>query len=589
MPDRDKVRILGFYDHFKKVNQLLENPRKKSFRRILIAQSILSLLETFLVASLAFISIKTLNALLTVKIDNLSPVIIEINFIQSFRFQLRDTLLIIFILLLLLLLKDFLSLCILKRTIKSMSLSGLSLSNSISKRLLNSERDTNQSLNLQETSVQLTDGVFVGVVAFLAQIIVIAAEILLILTLTIFLVAYNLLLTFSLVLVLGFFAFWNLRFVQYRIHDLSYAVMQANNRSQQYIYDSYRLIDFLRPLGKVYFFHDKFMAERKKYSKLYGEIQFSQQSPKYFMDIYLIFFTIFVFTLGELQGGFINALESSLVFFLASSRLVPSILRVQTALSVLSRSQGMAVQLFNLIDNLPPKIDWNETPVENVSAKNGSFADEYFLSISNLTLSLGQKDAMLPTDLLNLQVRRGTLVGVTGKSGVGKSTFLNAIAGNRLPRGGSIQIEGLSPQDFSRLFPGKLVFLSQRSWIAHGNIAQNVSFEDVVPYDEKRIWEALEKVDLASVVKNFSAGIYHEVNPEFPSFSGGEQQRLAIARALYQNPEIILMDEPTTGLDIASEEAIVKALRQSKKTVLIVTHSSKILQLCDEIITLCRK
>ena len=470
-----------------------------------------------------------------------------------------------------------------------MSLSGLSLTSSISKGLLNSEVDTNQSLNLQETSVQLTDGVFVGVVAFLAQIIVIVAEILLILTLTIFLLAYNLLLSFSLVLVLGVFALWNLQIVQRKIHDLSFAVTQANNKSQQYIYDSYRLIDFLRPLGKLYFFHDKFMAERKNYSKLYGEIQFSQQSPKYFMDIYLIFFTIFIFTLGELQGGLINALESSLVFFLASSRLVPSILRVQTALSVLSRSKGMAVQLFNLIDNISLKHVRNNAPDENVAVIKGSIADEKFLYIDDLTLTMGQCAAMLPIKPLNLQVRRGALVGVTGKSGVGKSTFLNTIAGNRLPFGGSIEIDGLSPLDFSRVFPGKMVFLSQRSWIAHTNIAQNVSFEGVVPDNENRIWEVLEKVDLGSIVRSFPSGIYHEINPEFPSFSGGEQQRLAIARALYQNPEIILMDEPTTGLDIASEEAIVKILRKTKKTVLIVTHNSNVLKLCDEIITLCRK
>jgi putative ABC transport system ATP-binding protein len=177
---------------------------------------------------------------------------------------------------------------------------------------------------------------------------------------------------------------------------------------------------------------------------------------------------------------------------------------------------------------------------------------------------------------VNLTVEKGQYLAITGKSGSGKSTLLNMITGIDHPTGGKILVNGLA---IGQLSESKLArwrgqnigivfqfFQLIPTLTIKENILLAMEFVDVIPAAgrAKRVSELLSQVGIAEQANKLPAAL-----------SGGEQQRAAIARALANNPEIIVADEPTGNLDsktAASINAIFSALAQSGKTVIVVTH-----------------
>lgn len=184
---------------------------------------------------------------------------------------------------------------------------------------------------------------------------------------------------------------------------------------------------------------------------------------------------------------------------------------------------------------------------------------------------------------MNFTVEEGELIVILGPSGAGKSTVLNILGGMDSPSEGEIVIDGVHIEDFTdkqltqyRRTDVGFVFQFY-NLVPNLTAKENVELATAVSPDALDVEEVLAQVGLDQRMHNFPAQL-----------SGGEQQRVSIARALAKNPKLLLCDEPTGALDFETGKQVLKLLqkasREAKKTVLIITHNSAIAPMADRVI-----
>ena len=159
-----------------------------------------------------------------------------------------------------------------------------------------------------------------------------------------------------------------------------------------------------------------------------------------------------------------------------------------------------------------------------------------------------------------------------GESGTGKSTLLNILGGKIEGYQGNVTLyqKELNEISYSKLYDS-IVYVEQNPHIFQGSIRENIIFQEEIP-DEK-IWDVLDKVLLKSIVEQLPQGLDTMIGDASSTLSGGQLQRISLARALVRNPQVLLLDEVTANLDIQTGTEIMQILLQEENlTILWVTH-----------------
>ena len=189
----------------------------------------------------------------------------------------------------------------------------------------------------------------------------------------------------------------------------------------------------------------------------------------------------------------------------------------------------------------------------------------------------------------NYNIKKNKFIGILGKTGSGKSTLIELLTGLIFPQKGSIKIDNIILNEENVLeWQKKIGYMPQTITILNDTIKSNIAFgEKVEKINEKLVFDCLEKVQLKNFCLDKPQGLNTIINEKGLNISGGEKQRIALARTLYFNPDIIVLDESTSSLDSFTEEKILQDIKKLKnKTIIFVTHKEKNLIYCDEIINL---
>lgn len=184
----------------------------------------------------------------------------------------------------------------------------------------------------------------------------------------------------------------------------------------------------------------------------------------------------------------------------------------------------------------------------------------------------------------NQIIKTNKIIGIEGVSGSGKSTFLDLLLGFKKPDQGSIIINDQIKIDNSNLdeYQNNFSFVSQDYYLFNDDLKNNITlYENSKEFDQDLFDLSL---DISNLKEQFKENV--KINLDNKNISGGQAQRIAIARAIYQNKNFLIMDEPTSMLDIDNSIEIIKNLKIffKEKTILIVSHNKAIMNLCDEII-----
>lgn len=234
------------------------------------------------------------------------------------------------------------------------------------------------------------------------------------------------------------------------------------------------------------------------------------------------------------------------------------------------RNNSNYISDFVWVVNYQPRIEKNEG-IDSV----GEFEN---LSVENLVFSYPNTD-FNSINGLNIKVNKGEKIAIVGDNGSGKTTLMKLLLHFYNPSSGSIKYNGIDLNEYNeKELRKKFSIVFQDFQIYAVSIAENVLMRRLKDKDdEERVYKALEKVGLLEKVKGLKEGIYTQVTREFDnsgaSFSGGERQRLAIARVFASDASVYILDEPTASLDPLAEERINKLIIQNvDKTMFIIAH-----------------
>jgi ABC-type bacteriocin/lantibiotic exporter with double-glycine peptidase domain len=245
-------------------------------------------------------------------------------------------------------------------------------------------------------------------------------------------------------------------------------------------------------------------------------------------------------------------------------------------------SLGAATPTLNLIGDLK-NIDSDFNEVFTVRPRIEFIPS---VELTDLTFFYNGSDAPSLRNV-NLQFEAGNHIAIVGPSGGGKTTLVDCILGVLSTQPGQISISGLSPSECKKSFPGAIAYVPQEIFLTSGTIAQNVAIsEDADEMDIPKIWTALESAQLSDYVRQLPEGINSHIGENGSHISGGQKQRLGIARALYSNPKLLVLDEATSAMDGQTEFEISTAIAglRGDTTVVMIAHRLSTVQNADLVV-----
>ena len=206
------------------------------------------------------------------------------------------------------------------------------------------------------------------------------------------------------------------------------------------------------------------------------------------------------------------------------------------------------------------------------------------MEIKNLNFSFGSKKILKN---INLIIKKNNIIGIVGKSGSGKSTLANLIVGILKPENGKIIFDQkYELQEALRLNENLFGYIPQSTFLLDDTIKNNVTFgQDEENFDSKLFWDCLKISRIDTFVNSLSDKENALVGEKGVKISGGQAQRLGIARAMYRSPDIMILDEATSSLDLETEKDFINSINEikGKLTLIIITHRIASLDICDKI------
>ena len=296
-------------------------------------------------------------------------------------------------------------------------------------------------------------------------------------------------------------------------------------------------------------------------------------APKYLVESMLIIFIVSITIYSTYTNdNYIDLFPGLAIFAVASLRLVPALNGLISTMSHIRYNKSSINRIYN------------DLQFENISknpheSKIGSKSKFQNLEIKELNFGYDKNKPIYKNFCMSIS--RGEKIGIKGKSGSGKSTLINLLLGIVKPTSGAIIFNGNDITNTGLIKHCRLAYLPQKPLIMETSIKDNILFANN-KIDEMRLQSAINKAS----IQNEGLSLESILSNTNLSLSGGQLQRLMIARALYQDADLFLLDEITSALDEENESNVINEIlnKVGDATVLIISHNNEVLQKCDKVI-----
>jgi ABC-type multidrug transport system fused ATPase/permease subunit len=273
-----------------------------------------------------------------------------------------------------------------------------------------------------------------------------------------------------------------------------------------------------------------------------------------------------------------NILPILALYIMAAFKVMPSLNRINNSLQALSWSGTVIEIVTNILNNISDSKNIQLTPTKSLNFNNSiAFRNVSFKYAKNGTYVLRN---------LNLEIKKGSVIGIKGESGSGKSTFLNLLLGILKPTKGSILIDGIDIQEIYLGHNHVIGFVPQDVFLSDDSVLSNVAFgTEINLINKDKVVQCLKDSKIYDFVMKLKYGLNTKIGDRGIRLSGGQKQRLAIARSLYFGAQILVFDEATSALDTKTESEIMRTISQldRKFTILLVAHRVNTLKNCDKL------
>ncbi len=471
----------------------------------------------------------------------------------------------------LLIAKTILSVFFVRKTVFFLSRRSALISTNLISRVLQQPLIQVQSRSLQETLFTVTAGVNSIAMGILNTTVLIISDSSLLLILAIGLFVVDPVVALS-----TFTVFAGIAFSLYRLLQVRAVRLGAANR-EIFIESSEKILEVLNSYREIVvrnrrsYYSRELGRLRFQLADISAETAFMPNISKYVIEITVVLGSLAIAAIQFIVNDAAHAFAVLSVFLAASTRISPAILRLQQSAVAIKSNAGSALPTLDLIEELS-HVDLLSSEVHVLDLEHKGFTGG--ISVKEVTITYPTKIIPAIKDI-SLEVNPGEVVSFVGSSGAGKSTLIDAILGVLNPDSGKIAIQGLPPLEAIQRWPGVIGYVPQDVMISNGTIRENVSLGySPSEVSDEDIWSALEVAQLADYVKSLPNRLETQVGDRGTKISGGQRQRLGIARAMFTRPKLLVLDEATSSLDGETEANISEAIHALKGqvTVLLIAH-----------------
>ena len=562
---------------------LSKNDRKKVFIAVLI-QVTISLLDLLGVAAIGLLGALSVIGIQSGTSNGKIESLLQAIHIENQTLQAQSLILGISAVVLLVG-RTFFSIYFTRRILFFLSRRGAAISSNLVTKLLTNDLIVVQVKSAQERIYALTVGVQNMVIQVLAAAIILISDLSLLVVMALTLFLLDFVLALSTMLLFGIIGVFFYRFIYAKAQFLASESTALSIQSNEKIYEvlqSYREVIvgnrrnyYSTEIGKIRF----------KLADMLAEIGFMPYSSKYIIESTVVLGALVVGALQFISRDAVHAVGALAVFLAAGSRIAPAILRVQQGAIQIRQGIGFARPTLELIHELGESVV-NMTSSDKVDTVHEGFVGEIRAVDVGYTYSEKTMPAIAE---ISLEIGQGKSVAIVGSSGAGKTTLVDVLLGVLTADEGIVTISGVSPAVAIEKWQGAIAYVPQDVVISKGSVRENVSlgYPLEVATDEL-VMSAIKVAHLDKFVSSLSDGLDTQVGERGTKISGGQRQRLGIARAMFTKPLLLILDEATSSLDGETEEIISTAIRELRgsTTVVMIAHRLSTVRNADMVIYL---
>lgn len=372
-------------------------------------------------------------------------------------------------------------------------------------------------------------------------------------------------------------------FIGKRLEATSAKIAQNSVVSTRSLLDLSEVARETAILGKQGFFTEKLFQSRLASSGASANQMILTGLPRHIVETALLV-GISIFVLSQsMTEDFANSAATIGIFLAGGLRLTAALLPLQSAILTIKQSVLAANLALDFLDSPLPREC--EPPSEGTMPASSK---PLGVKVAGLHFHYSESKFEVLKEV-NFEITPGSQVAFIGPSGSGKSTLADIVLGLLEPSRGSVQLDGRPPKNLISVQPGILGYVPQQPGMVTGTIRDNIAL-GVEPseVDQKRLLSAISDAHLEDLIESLDQGVYTDLGKRKDQLSGGQLQRIGLARALYTKPSLLVLDEATSALDAESESQINAALNEmrGRVTVILIAHRLNTVQHSDEVFLL---
>ncbi len=573
-------KLLAKIDYINSLIALLTRRGKLEYIALTICQMLFSALDILGIAAIGLLGSLTVNGIQSKPSGSLTQRVMAFLNLDGFVFQYQVAIL-GFVAGTILISRTLLSMLLTRRTLYFLSRRAAQISSSLAESILRSNFEKIKSVSSQDTLYALTTGVNSLLTGVLGNVSTFCSDIFLLFILLVALTVVDPMVALITAILFGGLALTLYFGLQRKAKYLGSENAKLSVENFETILDSLKLLKEIkiRNLEEVY--SKKIADQRMRLSINNAQTAFLPNVSKYAIEIALVIGTLTIAAIQFISRDATAAISVLAVFLASGSRIAPAVLRLQQGAIAIKGATGAAGPTLHIMSMFPSQFSSDFEPKLLLREKLSPAVE-----IQNLSFTY-QKSQNPTLEDISFFVAPGEAVAIIGPSGSGKSTLVNLILGVLQPTAGSVKISQMNPIEISKQFPGYLGFVPQEIHFIKGTLRENLCLGDK-SISEEALQGSLGIARLNSVIDRMVNGLDSMLSEQAGNLSGGEKQRVGIARALSSQPGLVVLDEATGALDGTSEIAITEALGKLKGevTTIIIAHRLTSIKECDRIIYL---
>ncbi|MBO5082286.1 MAG: ABC transporter ATP-binding protein [Lachnospiraceae bacterium] len=369
----------------------------------------------------------------------------------------------------------------------------------------------------------------------------------------------------------------------FKKYTTSYGQMAQSSSAQmhKWLQQAFEGIKEIKILGRENVFQHHFLSYYLEYVNVQKKYMMFNQVPRLILEAccVMVIILVVVYKITNING-MEEYLATLAVFAVALFRMFPKISDANACFNTILYYKPS----LNLVYENLKRADTDFTQVNNCGKTREISFDKNIVCKNLIFFYPDNKDKIILNNI-NIEIPCGKTVALTGASGEGKTTLADIILGILKPVQGDVMIdEKYSIQEYSGAWAEKIGYIPQNIFILDDTIENNILFGNE-NNDSEQMRNAVEMAGLKEFIDSLPNGLQTQVGERGMKVSGGQKQRIGIARALYNNPDFLVMDEATSALDTDTEKTIIETIEnlKGKKTLLIIAHRISTIVNCDDI------